>query len=609
MAVHFNRHHQSDAADFAEQPSVGTPPPARPDAPALNAENIPQELLAAPRWVVWRYAERGGKPTKVPYNARTGEKAASDDPRTWTTFDGALTAFGREGFDGVGFMLGDGWTGIDLDKCFDPETGEIQPDAAQIIAGISSYTEVSPSGCGIHIIIKGHLPSGRRRTGNIEMYDSGRYFTITGNVYGDHREVAERQAEVEVLHARIFAADARPAATTVPSDKQKVEDTASVERGMTEPLILDPDADPPFEKFDMLCDIEHKFKLSWNHQRPDLDDQSQSAYDQSLANFAALVSWSDQEIADLIIANRRKHRVDLKLRKDYYRRTIARAREFAEPVILDQKLAELVGMDAGDPASGPSDNASGIAAEGNGDGNYTAPAGEPGTAETVGAAKNESGQVDADAGTADSHVAGDPKKRDLLKILSARFKVPITRIVKYTGEPTLYRLETGLGNVQLGGVAGLINQSKLRISIADATGRFLPYIDPDKWPPVAQALLDVCELVDRGEDATLHGTMGEWLRAYLAEKSIHPTLAEADEGREPFRDGGAVAIFLSDLKRWLQTRQNERVAQGRLTADLRAFGAEPEVFRAVLEGRPTSRSAWRLPDGSWIPANQAPERG
>jgi hypothetical protein len=187
-------------------------------------------------------------------------------------------------------------------------------------------------------------------------------------------------------------------------------------------------------------------------------------------------------------------------------------------------------------------------------------------------------------------------------MLSARFKVPITRIVKFTGEPALYRLETDLGNVHLGGVSGLINQSKLRISIADATGRYIPHIDPDVWPAVAQALLDACESVDRGQDATLRGTMGEWLRGYLAEKSIHPTLVEADEAREPFRNDETVVIFSSDFKRWLQVRQNERVTQGKLTADLRAFGAEPDTFKLTVKEKQTTRSAWRLPEGPWTPS-------
>jgi hypothetical protein len=336
-----------------------------------------------------------------------------------------------------------------------------------------------------------------------------------------------------------------------------------------EDLALNPEDPPPFEKFESLCGTDRKLRHTWDHRRPDLPDQSQATYDQELANIAAKANWTDTEIASLIGANRRKHGVDSKMGQEYYADTIARARKVAEPSVLDQQLAGFLNAA---PDQGARDSGS------------TAAARDP-----------------KDGAMAPGDSTAPMRRAAILRVLSARFKVPLKRIVRFTGEPALYRLETELGDVQLGGVAGLINQSKLRISIADATGRYLPQIDPDVWPSTAQCLLDACESVDRGQDATLRGTMSEWLRAYLTEKSIHATLEEADEGREPFLDNGTVVIFAADLKRWLQLRQNERVAQGRLTADLRAFGAEPDVFKAVIGGRPTTRSAWRLPQGPWIP--------
>jgi hypothetical protein len=370
------------------------------------------------------------------------------------------------------------------------------------------------------------------------------------------------------------------------------------------PSAIAPDsgATPPFEKFELLCGADRRFRPTWDHRRADLKDQSQPGYDQMLANAAAKAHWADSEIVSLIIANRRKFGVEPEADQDYCRKTVARARELAEPIVLDQQLAKLVEPGNTEPVVA-------------GDLPMVATADRGGVEPVI--AKRVVSDSTEEAVNADDDTAGpspppegavrkpnseaDVKRAAILKLLSARFKVPIGRIVRYTGEPTLYRLETGLGDVQLGGVAGLINQSKLRISIADATGRYLPQIDSETWPSVAQALLDACESVDRGQDATLRGTMSEWLRAYLSEKSIHVTLEKADEGREPFMDNGAVVIFSGDFKRWLQIRQNERVTQGRLTADLRAFGAEPGVYRAVIHGKPTTRSAWRLPHGPWIP--------
>jgi hypothetical protein len=199
---------------------------------------------------------------------------------------------------------------------------------------------------------------------------------------------------------------------------------------------------------------------------------------------------------------------------------------------------------------------------------------------------------------------GSAKWQALLATVSARLKVPIKRIVRYTGEPCHYRLETELGSVQLGGVENLIGQSKLRLHIADATGRCIPLVKANAWTSIAQALLDCCEVVSRGIDATASGAMTEWLRFYLAEKSVHNSLAEADEGREPFWDGNVVCIFTGDFRRWLQIRQNERIAQNKLTADLRTFGAEPKIVYLTVKDTRTSRSVWTLPAGAWNPDNR-----
>jgi len=97
-------------------------------------------------------------------------------------------------------------------------------------------------------------------------------------------------------------------------------------------LVLHPDAEPPAERFAELMQASPMFAQAWNRQRPDLQDQSQSAYDLSLADIAALNGWTDQEIAGLLIAARRKHgeKPEKALRADYVPKTIASARRAAE---------------------------------------------------------------------------------------------------------------------------------------------------------------------------------------------------------------------------------------------------------------------------------------
>jgi primase-polymerase (primpol)-like protein len=99
----------------------------------------------------------------------------------------------------------DGFAGVDLDECRNPETGEVEPWALEIVCGLDSYTEVSPTGTGLKIFVRGELPSGRRRKGQVEMYDRSRFFTTTGHQLTDAPTTMKgRQEELSRLHLRVF---------------------------------------------------------------------------------------------------------------------------------------------------------------------------------------------------------------------------------------------------------------------------------------------------------------------------------------------------------------------------------------------------------------------
>src|SRR5262249_59536187 len=92
-------------------------------------------------------------------------------------------------------------------SCRDAQTGVIAPWAREIVAALDSYTEVSPSGTGLHSFVCGKLPLGGRRHGRIEMYDRDRYFTVTGDhLEGTPAAIEERTTELAALHARVFPA-------------------------------------------------------------------------------------------------------------------------------------------------------------------------------------------------------------------------------------------------------------------------------------------------------------------------------------------------------------------------------------------------------------------
>ncbi|MBV5330332.1 MAG: hypothetical protein JZU65_22330, partial [Chlorobium sp.] len=105
-------------------------------------------------------------------------------------FTEVIAAYEKGGFDGVGFVLtkNDPFTALDLDKCIDAD-GNCDDQTEAIIKRLNSYTEISPSGTGTRIFIKGALPQGsRNRKGHIEIYSKDRYVTVTGHIIGEVTE-------------------------------------------------------------------------------------------------------------------------------------------------------------------------------------------------------------------------------------------------------------------------------------------------------------------------------------------------------------------------------------------------------------------------------------
>jgi len=186
---------------------VSTPGPILP-AP----EAIPPSLRALPRWVVWRFVERDGKLTKVPFQPND-RPAKANDPTTWATLEEALEALKTGRFDGLGFVLGDGITGLDLDW---KEAGDgVPPEALAVVERLASYTEWSPSGKGCHILLKGKLPPGSANRKalapgvHLEVYDGGRFFTFTGKRWeASPHDLEERQEALEALARELLKREA-----------------------------------------------------------------------------------------------------------------------------------------------------------------------------------------------------------------------------------------------------------------------------------------------------------------------------------------------------------------------------------------------------------------
>lgn len=197
-----------------------------------DLRTIPAELRALPRWLHWKFEERKGKRTKVPYVADDPtRRASSTDSATWRPFDVALAAHQRGEVDGIGFTLGDGYVGVDLDHCVEPATSRIEGWAQKIIDLLKSYTEFSPSGTGVHVIVRGELPVGPRKKSRIEMYETGRYFTMTGNaVPGTPSTIETKTVELADLHRRTFTRSKAPNSRRATSGPGPLCDDDVIER-------------------------------------------------------------------------------------------------------------------------------------------------------------------------------------------------------------------------------------------------------------------------------------------------------------------------------------------------------------------------------------------
>lgn len=185
--------------------------------------NIPAELRARPQWVVYALEDRGDRRadgsvrlSKVPYRADgSGRRASSTNAGHWGTFAQAIACLSapRSRYSGVGYVFSadDPFTGVDLDNCC-PTPGELERWAVGIVELLGSYAEFSPSGTGVHIVVQGDKPDKRcKKVGyggdgrDVEVYDSGRFFCMTGDRLPDtNPEVQERTEELTKLYEMLF---------------------------------------------------------------------------------------------------------------------------------------------------------------------------------------------------------------------------------------------------------------------------------------------------------------------------------------------------------------------------------------------------------------------
>lgn len=207
---------------------------------ALTVDRIPIEMRLVPRWCVWRNDDDAGRTTKVPYRGDTPAaiKARSNDPTSWCDFETALKRLEMGGMDGVAFFLGDGFFGVDLDSCVNPESGDVKPWAQRVIDRLASYAEISPSGTGIKITGRGRLaeiPAGKTGVAvkpkdlpkaidfyttdhaEIAFWHAARFWAMTGLRVGDAITLADCGPAADAILAKLRP-NTKPATSYTPSE-------------------------------------------------------------------------------------------------------------------------------------------------------------------------------------------------------------------------------------------------------------------------------------------------------------------------------------------------------------------------------------------------------
>jgi len=179
----------------------------------VKVDSIPDEMKALKNWVLWKYTDRKNsngeiKKTKEPYQVN-GKKAESDNPDTWESIENVIKTLKRypDKYNGIGFMFSkdSGIMGLDFDHIRDPVNGKWDTEAIEEIKSLNSYAELSPSGTGAHVICYAGIPGKHRREGPREMYEAGRYFTVTGDhIEGTYNKIGYSQGAVKALYHKWF---------------------------------------------------------------------------------------------------------------------------------------------------------------------------------------------------------------------------------------------------------------------------------------------------------------------------------------------------------------------------------------------------------------------
>lgn len=315
--------------------------------------NIPEEMKSIARWVCLNMVEEGGKQTKRPVSAHSGKVASITDEANWADFNTAIKYYQehQDRINGIGFVFtdDDDIVGIDFDGCLDTDGNLINDTIQEIVSRNTSYIERSVSGTGLHVYLRGKLPT---NTGvklstelsphgfGIELYEQKRFFIVTGNAYPDGNTklpVAENQDFIDYVFSLIPNAGRSFSSSTPISVNNKI--TENLNALLQEKLMN-----------------SNYFNQLWNGLRP---KGNESSDDMALCCQLAQITTNPVEIQDLFFKSphyQSKDEAHIKKcnRSDYMERTINNAMVFKSDRIDDSRstYAYLLNYDDNDIGHG-----------------------------------------------------------------------------------------------------------------------------------------------------------------------------------------------------------------------------------------------------------------
>jgi len=377
----------------------------------------------------------------------------------------------------------------------------------------------------------------------------------------DLRSITDKRYAVDSIEVILEAQN-----VTIGAPLADVSDKRSRIRGLaaeTE-FTLSKDAAPPVTKFKALYDNEPKFKAAWEHQWT-AGDQSPSSYDCSLATLAFNVGWNDQEIVDLLIAHRRKYDTDLKLRIDYYQRTLAAAKLRDEKIVQRQKPIKKAVVNP-----------------------LVSDKREKKTAQQI--RQEEAPPEDEPS----------ENKENNLQVVSEAFQLSILRIVKYLSDPPQYVLCLEGGKEIEVKPAVFMNQASMRTTLAIAVNRKIPKMKPSQWEFMSDCMFAAMDEVEPGDETTHLGAISHYLYRFLHTHYKPELVDESQHDRamrgKPAKLAGTCCVDVDSMIRFVATEFNQKLDKATVLQRLMRLGCTNQK-RSLRKGQQvTSRNFWIIPE-------------